>query len=148
MSCINSNTINTFLIYLPYTMQYLFDFWNTILSRIKSAQHVLLLLDYDGTLTPIIDKPENAYLTPDNYELIRRLSKNKRFTIGIISGRALNDLKRRINISGVVYAGNHGLEIEGIKDNFLDPVAEELRPIFQIMARVMMNTIKVSREQR
>jgi len=41
-------------------MQHLFSDWDKVVSRIESASRVLLLFDYDGTLTPIVKRPELA----------------------------------------------------------------------------------------
>ncbi|MFC1846219.1 trehalose-phosphatase [Chloroflexota bacterium] len=123
-------------------MQYLFDAWNKVSRRLKTANHILLLCDFDGTLTPIVDKPEMVSLAPDTRKLIWTLAKNRRFTVGIISGRALSDLKERVGIDSVVYSGNHGLEIEGFGTNFLEPIAEEVRPFFQILGQVLTITLR------
>lgn len=123
-------------------MQYLFDVWNKVSRRLKSANHILLLCDFDGTLTPIVDKPEMVLLATDTRKLIWTLARNRRFTLGIISGRALSDLKEKVDVSGVVYSGNHGLEIEGFGTNFLEPIAEEVRPLFQILSQVLNMTLR------
>jgi len=123
-------------------MRYLFDAWNKVSHRLKSANHILLLCDFDGTLTPIIDKPELVSLASETKKIIWTLARNRRFTVGIISGRALSDLKERVGIDGVVYSGNHGLEIEGFGTNFLEPIAEEVRPFFQILSHVLTITLR------
>ena len=123
-------------------MQYLFDVWNKVSQRLKSAKHVLFLSDLDGTLTPIMDRPELATLAPETRKMLRALAKNKRYTVGIVSGRALTDLKRTVDVEGIIYAGNHGLEIEGFGSDFLEPIAEEMRPFFQILTQVLSATFR------
>ena len=123
-------------------MQYLLDVWNKISRRLKSANHVLIICDFDGTLAPIVDRPELAVLAPDTRRLIQSLARNRRYTVGIVSGRALADLKDKVNVEGVIYAGNHGLEIEGFGASFLEPIAEEIRPFFQILSQVLTTTLK------
>jgi trehalose-phosphatase len=123
-------------------MEYLLDVWNDIARRLKSAQHVPLLSDYDGTLTPIVEKPELALLPPETRKLLRALAKNRHYTIGVISGRALADLKSKVGVDGIVYAGNHGLEIEGLGSDFLEPVAEEMRPLLHILNRVLSAALR------
>ena len=123
-------------------MQYLFDVWNKVAQRLKSANHVLLLSDFDGTLTPIVDRPESTVLSEEAIRLLRKLAKNRRYTVGIVSGRALTDLKGKLDIEGVIYAGNHGLEIEGFGSDFLDPVAEEMRPFFQMLSQALLATLR------
>jgi trehalose-phosphatase len=123
-------------------MQYLFDVWNEVAHRIKSADHILLLSDYDGTLTPIVDRPELAILPQETRKLLRTLAKNRRYTVGIVSGRALLDLKSNVSLEGIIYAGNHGLEIEGLGSTFLEPIAEEMRPFLQMMKQALLATFK------
>jgi len=114
-------------------MQYLFDDWGKVAQRLKSADRILLLTDFDGTLTPIVDRPELATLPQETRKLLRRLARDHRHTVGVISGRALADLKDRVNVEGIIYAGNHGLEIEGFGSSFLEPIAEEMRPFLQML---------------
>jgi trehalose-phosphatase len=123
-------------------MRYLFDVWDEVAHRLKSANHILLLLDYDGTLTPIVDKPELAVLPQEIKKLLRKLAKNRRYTVGIISGRALADLKSKVDLEGIIYAGNHGLEIEGFGSSFLEPIAEEMRPFLQMLNQALSATLR------
>jgi len=123
-------------------MQYIFDVWDKVARRLKSADHVLFLTDYDGTLTPIVDKPELAALPQGMRKLLRTLVKNRRYTVGIISGRALPDLKNKIGLDGIVYAGNHGLEIDGFGSNFLEPIAEEMIPFLSMLNQALLVTLR------
>jgi trehalose 6-phosphate phosphatase len=123
-------------------MQYLFESWVNISHRLKSADNILFLADYDGTLTPIVDKPELAVLSQEMKNLLRILAKNKRYTIGIISGRALADLKNKVGIEGIIYAGNHGLEIEGFGTSFFEPIAEEMRPFLHMLNQALSVTLR------
>lgn len=70
---------------------------------------VFLFLDYDGTITPIVDLPDKAVLSKEMHSLILRLKEI--IPIAIVSGRSLDDIKRRVNIEEMIYAGNHGAEI-------------------------------------
>lgn len=79
------------------------------IDHMKRDRPLSLFLDYDGTLTPIVARPHIAHLSFDMRELLRSIQKAHRLVI--ISGRSLNDLRGLVNLEGVVYAGNHGLEI-------------------------------------
>jgi len=92
-----------------------------------------------------VDRPEMANLAEDTRRSIRSLARQRRFTLGIISGRALVDLKDKVGISGIIYAGNHGLEIEGPGIRFVSPVAEELRPILRVMHYVLSRALSTIR---
>ena len=61
--------------------------------------------------------------------LLRELRNQPRLTVGVISGRALDDLKQRVALDNIVYAGNHGLEIEGPSLRFVHPVATEVAEV-------------------
>src|SRR5690606_36240593 len=82
-------------------------------ARRARAQSMLLALDFDGTLAPIVPQPDQATLLPGARRAIQRLLDRADTRIAIVSGRALADARERVGLQGVYYAGNHGLEIEG-----------------------------------
>lgn len=82
-------------------------------KRLKTASHAVFYLDFDGTLAPIVERPEDARAPRAVLDTLSALALDKRFTIAIVSGRAIADLKHCVGIPGLVYAGNHGLEIQG-----------------------------------
>ena len=93
-------------------MQHLFQSWQSFSSDVRDASHIVLLSDYDGTLTPIVSRPEEAILPHDAKEKLSALAQKPAFSVGIISGRPLSEVKALVGIDGIYYAGNHGLEIE------------------------------------
>jgi len=84
----------------------------------------VLLSDYDGTLTPIVGRPDEAILSPTVREKLIALAQKPTFSVGIISGRSLSEVKALVGIEDIYYAGNHGLEIEGPGLKFVNPAAE------------------------
>jgi trehalose 6-phosphate phosphatase len=127
------------------TLEHLLSVWPKVVNQLRDARHILLLTDYDGTLTPIMERPELANLSEEMRQLLRNLARQRRLTVGVISGRALGDLRGRVDIGGIIYAGNHGLEIEGPGISFVNPVAEELSPILRVVHYVLtqaLGTIK------
>jgi trehalose-phosphatase len=84
---------------------------------------LLLMTDYDGTLTPIVDDPADAFLTEDTREQLLRIARSPRGSVAIISGRGLDDLRARVAIPEVIYAGCHGLEVAGPGLEFRHPDA-------------------------
>ncbi len=92
-------------------MHYLWSRWPEIQKQIRSRKHLLFLLDYDGTLTPIAPTPRQATLSPQTKLVLRRLSRKPNISLAVISGRALADLKRMVGLRNLAYAGNHGLEL-------------------------------------
>src|SRR6266498_5758995 len=70
-----------------------------------------VFLDYDGTLTPIVCHPEDAWLSESMRHVLRELGAQA--PIAILSGRDLDDVRRRVDLDGIVYAGSHGFDIAG-----------------------------------
>jgi len=93
-------------------MKHLFEDWETIQSRIQQGQNLFLFLDYDGTLTPIVSRPELALCPPEIKRLLEELRDLPNVYLAIISGRSLNDLRAKVGVPRIFYVGNHGLEIE------------------------------------
>ncbi len=108
-------------------MKHLFEDWSGISEKLHSAGHILLLLDYDGTLTPIVATPEQAILAEDMRQLLRVLHNRDKFSIGIISGRKLDEIQRIIGLPDIYYAGNHGLEMQGPGLCYFNPQSAEAR---------------------
>jgi trehalose-phosphatase len=77
------------------------------------GSRLALFLDYDGTLTEIVDHPSKARLGASMIEALRACMERDDTDLAIGSGRALEDLRRLVDVPGIVLVGNHGLEIEG-----------------------------------
>jgi len=103
-------------------MNHLFFYLNR-LKEMLGGRGVLLFLDYDGTLAPIVKTPDKADIPRKTMAALERLSDNRYCRVAVISGRALKDVKRKIGLKGIVYAGNHGLEMEGPGVKFRIPVS-------------------------
>jgi len=118
-------------------MKYLFDCWSEVERAL--ALGALLLFDYDGTLTPIVERPELAILSPDMKELLKRASQH--YTLGIISGRSLAGVKELVGLEGIYYAGNHGFEISGPGVELVKTEAERARPILVKLCEELRETL-------
>jgi trehalose 6-phosphate phosphatase len=84
---------------------------------VERPRESALVFDVDGTLAPIVARPELASVPEATKIELRRLAA-RYLLVACISGRAGADARRLVNVDGVVYVGNHGLE--------LDPVATRL----------------------
>ncbi|MFH0703105.1 MAG: trehalose-phosphatase [bacterium] len=86
---------------------------NTIIDRIKANNKTLLIFDYDGTLTPIREKPELAKLDNETKNALEKLAKIDFIKIALVSGRSIKDLQNLtgINTSDISMYGIHGGEI-------------------------------------
>lgn len=97
------------------------------LEKVLADSNLLLFFDYDGTLAPISGRPADAAIPSGIKALLERLSAVPGCRIVIISGRSLKDVKKMAGVKGVIYAGNHGLEIEGAKIKFKGMVSPGLK---------------------
>ena len=70
-----------------------------------------LFLDFDGTLAPIVHRPEDASLGRDCHAVLERLCDC--IPVAVVSGRDVADLRPRVGLERLYYAGSHGYVIEG-----------------------------------
>ena len=108
-------------------MAHLLNIWPSVSSRLLKSDRILLLFDYDGTLTPIVPRPEDATLSEETRRRLTSLAANPRCIAGIVSGRSIADLSLLADIPGFIYAGNHGMEIQGQGIDFIHPGAVAAR---------------------
>jgi trehalose 6-phosphate phosphatase len=95
---------------------------------VAGSRRILLLLDFDGTLAPIVERPELAKLPEETRSLLFALNAEPRVSVAIVSGRSLADLRQHVGLE-TIYAGNHGLEIEGRGLRFQSPDISSARPV-------------------
>lgn len=95
-----------------------------------------LFLDFDGTLAPIVPRPEDAALLEGARATVEALRERARL-VAFVSGRGLADLEARVDIPGVAYAGNHGMEIHrvGHPAELADGVGDHLAAMRAFAAR-------------
>lgn len=93
--------------------------------------HILIALDFDGTIAPLVPHPDDAALLPHARPVLLALAERDDTEIALISGRSLEDLIERIAIGDVYYAGNHGIEIQGPDLHETVNAALELQPRVQ-----------------
>ena len=81
------------------------------MEREIGSRRPAFFLDYDGTLTPIVPRPEDAVLGESMRTVLRELAD--RHPVAIVSGRGRPDVRERIGVEGLWYAGSHGFDISG-----------------------------------
>jgi trehalose 6-phosphate phosphatase len=111
----------------------LFDCLADLATTLKTARRVALFLDFDGTLAPIVEDPDQAAMPAESREHLLALTRRTRFRVSVISGRSLADVERRVGLRQLIYAGNHGLEIRGPGISFLEPGALSRAPRLQAL---------------
>lgn len=102
---------------------------------------LLLGLDFDGTLAPLAPRPDLARLPARNRALLELLRDKRSVELAVISGRGLDDVRRKVGIPGIIYSGNHGLEIDGPYGRWIHPQARILRRILEPIARDLEDTL-------
>ncbi|MEA3560832.1 MAG: trehalose-phosphatase [Candidatus Omnitrophota bacterium] len=112
-------------------MTYLFDEWQRLSKKFAPPGKILLLTDYDGTLTPIVNRPQAATLSKNTKKLLLSISGKKRFKVGILSGRSIGEVKRLVGLKKIIYSGNHGFEIEAGGRLFFHQEAKKARPVLR-----------------
>jgi trehalose 6-phosphate phosphatase len=105
------------------------------LARRLAGKVPAVFLDYDGTLTPIVDRPEDAVISQGMRNAVRRLAQ--RCTVCVVSGRDRRVVQELIGLDDLIVAGSHGFDIwipggtigreEGAEfETLLDEVKERL----------------------
>jgi len=87
-----------------------FESW---LGAFIGTRRLALFLDYDGTLTRLRRHPSEAVLSPEMREALEACAARDDTDVTIVTGRALEDVREMVDIAGLAFAGNHGLEISG-----------------------------------
>jgi trehalose 6-phosphate phosphatase len=86
-----------------------------------------VLLDVDGTLAPIVARPELAEVPAETQAEVARLTERYAL-VGCISGRSGEEARRLVGVDGVVYVGVHGLELAREAERW----RETLRPFARL----------------
>lgn len=123
-------------------MAHLLNVWTSVRSNLLRKQRLLLLFDYDGTLSPIVARPEDASLPSQTRRSLAAMAGHPRCIAGIVSGRSLTDLRHMVGIPGLVYAGNHGMEIEGPRLRFTHPDAVSARAVLEQVCSTLASDLQ------
>lgn len=91
------------------------------------GKKLVFFLDYDGTLTPIVDRPQDAKISDQMKAVVQALSK--KCLVAVVSGRMREDVENLLGIKGLIYAGSHGFDILGSGVSMIEPRAEKIIPL-------------------
>ncbi|KAG9153096.1 hypothetical protein Leryth_012358, partial [Lithospermum erythrorhizon] len=93
----------------------------------SKGKQIVMFLDYDGTLSPIVEDPDRAFMANEMRQAVRDVSKY--FPTAIVSGRCIAKVFNFVRLEEVYYAGSHGMDIKGPgKLGHLDKKVLEIRP--------------------
>lgn len=93
-------------------------------QRLPAAEELLFGIDFEGALAPAARRPEDAIVAPESRRYLRALGEDERVTAVVCSGRALADVRARVGVEGLTYAGNRGLELCHRRRTSVHPCAE------------------------
>lgn len=86
----------------------------SVFEEIMSAsqgKQIVVFLDYDGTLSPIVEDPDRAFMTNEMRDAVKGVAKY--FPTAIVSGRSRAKVSGFVRLSELYYAGSHGMDIRG-----------------------------------
>ncbi|KAK3226118.1 hypothetical protein Dsin_005980 [Dipteronia sinensis] len=86
------------------------DMFEQIIEASKGKQ-IVMFLDYDGTLSPIVDDPDQAFMSNKMRKTVKKLAKC--FPTAIVSGRCRDKVYNFVKLAELYYAGSHGMDIKG-----------------------------------
>jgi trehalose-phosphatase len=81
------------------------------IAALLRRRQPVVFLDYDGTLAPIASRPEAAAMDPATRAAVARLAR--RCPVAVVSGRDAPDVRNRVGLEALWYAGSHGFELVG-----------------------------------
>ncbi|KAM7490908.1 hypothetical protein LguiA_033829 [Lonicera macranthoides] len=124
---------------------------------------VVMFLDYDGTLSPIVDDPDRAFMSADMRSAVKSVAKY--FPTAIISGRSRDKVYELVGLTELYYAGSHGMDImfpvretvstdhsncikstnsQGEEVNLFQPAREFLPMIDEVFRSLVENTKNIN----
>jgi len=104
------------------------------ISGALEGKRLAVFLDYDGTLTPIVARPELAVLSDDMRAIVTELSHH--CTLAIVSGRDRSDVEGLVKIDSLIFAGSHGFDIRGPAGlEIQSEIGAEHRPVLDQVRR-------------
>lgn len=99
-------------------------------KRLSAAERIILLLDYDGTLTPICKTPALALLSEEMKQLLESLSCIDSITVALVTGRSYKDIRKVAGLKDVIYVSNHGFQITRRRSHWIHP---ELKSVIKLL---------------
>ena len=81
----------------------------TDIAPLAETRRPVVLLDFDGTVSDIVADPNAATLLPGADQTLAQLAAH--CPVAVVSGRSLADIRQRIGVPGLWYAGSHGFEL-------------------------------------
>lgn len=101
--------------------------WPDVQRSLWRQSKILLALDFDGVAVSPAMGSAGAFLPADLSHLLQKLHASPRVVVAFLSGRSVGDLRSLASLEKAIYAGNHGMEIEGMGLSLTDSLASSCR---------------------
>ncbi|XP_039012586.1 trehalose-phosphate phosphatase A-like [Hibiscus syriacus] len=131
------------------------------ITNFAEGKRIALFLDYDGTLSPIVDNPDLAFMSIDMRAAVAKVAKD--FPTAIISGRSRDKVYEFVGLTDLYYAGSHGMDImvpvrqssddspncirstdkQGKEGNLFQPASEFLPTIEEVFNSLVKSTKEI-----
>ncbi|XP_074564532.1 putative trehalose-phosphate phosphatase 6 [Curcuma longa] len=116
-----------------------------IMNATKGKQ-IVMFLDYDGTLSPIVDDPDSAFMSEAMRAAVKEVARC--FPTAIVSGRCRSKVYDFVKLTELYYAGSHGMDIKvpkgtkytKKKDVILQPASEFLPAMNEVHKKLLEKT--------
>lgn len=100
------------------------------IRRTIAGKRPVVFLDYDGTLSPIVDIPDRAFMSEEMRGALDALAS--KYVTAIVTGRSTEKVQNFVQLENLVYAGSHGFDIKGPKSLPIScQVADHYRPMLE-----------------
>ncbi|KAK9665292.1 hypothetical protein RND81_14G103200 [Saponaria officinalis] len=113
------------------------------MMRVSKGKKIVVFLDYDGTLSQIVDDPELAFMSDNMRSAVKEVASQ--FPTAIISGRSRNKVYEFVQLNDVYYAGSHGMDIMSKRQKSFDKKGNE-GSIFQPAREFLPEIQKIYKE--
>ncbi len=111
-------------------------------AKLLTIQPRGLCSDFDGTLSRIVPSPDEARIEPAIRDALARLARHLD-VVAIVTGRSVDDVRRRVGLSDVIYIGNHGLERWERGEYLVEPQALAYVPHLADVAREFADRVQL-----
>ncbi|CAI9109409.1 OLC1v1009226C1 [Oldenlandia corymbosa var. corymbosa] len=81
------------------------------ITNASKGKQIVMFLDYDGTLSPIVEDPDRAFMSDAMRATVRKVARY--FPTAIVSGRCRDKVYSFVQLAELYYAGSHGMDIKG-----------------------------------
>ncbi|KAM0976703.1 hypothetical protein PS2_019309 [Malus domestica] len=81
------------------------------ITNASKGKQIVMFLDYDGTLSPIVEDPDRAFMSNEMRRAVKAAAGY--FPTAIVSGRCRDKVYSFVKLGELYYAGSHGMDIKG-----------------------------------